>query len=198
VLGGVGSLPGVALGASILTVVPELLRSPELSRVLFYAGLVLALVFLVRPRRQGLLVLAGVIGLGIVLRLAVQVLAASLLSPPTIAVAAVSVSSGFERAAQAFGILIQRWILLPTNPLLIGNLAFVVLVPAMLGWSRMMPGRWKTVLLVPLLYLLAFVWETRLSAEPAITRLLLIGTLLVTLMIFRPQGLLGSRRVEII
>jgi ABC-type branched-subunit amino acid transport system permease subunit len=62
----------------------------------------------------------------------------------------------------------------------------------------MKPGRWKTGLLVPLLYLLAFVWETRLSAEPAITRLLLIGTLLVTLMIFRPQGLLGSRRVEII
>ena len=52
-------------------------------------------------------------------------------------------------------------------------------------------------LLVPLLYLLAFVWETRLSAEPAITRLLLIGTLLVTLMIFRPHGLLGTRRVEI-
>jgi hypothetical protein len=113
-------------------------------------------------------------------------------------VAAVSVSSGFERAAQAFGILIQRWILLPTNPLLAGNLAFVLLVPAMLGWARMRPGRWKPILLAPLLYLLTFVWETRLSAEPAITRLLLIGTLLVTLMIFRPHGLLGSRRVEIV
>lgn len=198
VLGGVGSLPGVALGAGILTVVPELLRSPELSRVLFYAALVLALVFLVRPRRNGLLALAGVIGLGVVLRLVVGVLAPGWLSPPTIQVAAVSVSSGFERASQAFGILIQRWIVLPTNPLLVGNLAFVLMVPAMLAWSRMQPGRWKPVLLVPLLYLLTFVWETRLSAEPAITRLLLIGTLLVTLMIFRPQGLLGSRRVEII
>jgi ABC-type branched-subunit amino acid transport system permease subunit len=45
---------------------------------------------------------------------------------------------------------------------------------------------------------LAFVWETRLAAEPAVTRLLLIGTLLVVLMIVRPQGLLGAKRVEIV
>jgi branched-chain amino acid transport system permease protein len=198
VLGGVGSLPGVVLGAGILSVVPELLRSPELARVLFYACLALALLFLVRPRRNGLAVLAGVIGLGLVLRLAVQALAPGLLSPPTIQVAAVSISSSFERASQSFGVLIQKWLLLPKDPLLAGNLAFTLLVPALLGWARMAPGRWKTVALVPLMYLLAFVWETRLSAEPAITRLLLIGTLLVTLMIFRPHGLLGSRRVEII
>jgi len=198
VLGGVGSLPGVVLGAGILTVVPELLRSPELSRVVFYAALALALLFLVRPRRNGLAVLAGVIGLGLALRLLVQFLAPGLLSPPTIEVAAVSISSGFERAAQAFGIVIQQWILLPKNPLLVGNIAFVILIPALLGWARMPPGRWKPILLVPLLYLLSFVWETRLQAEPAITRLLLIGSLLVTLMIFRPHGLLGTRRVEII
>lgn len=198
VLGGVGSLPGVVLGAGILTVVPELLRSPELSRVVFYAALALALVFLVRPRRNGLAVLVGVIGLGVALRLVVQVLTPGLLSPPTIQVAAVSISSGFERAAQAFGIVIQKWILLPKDPLLVGNLAFVILIPALLGWARMSPGRWKPILLVPLLYLLSFVWETRLQAEPAITRLLLIGSLLVILMIFRPHGLLGTRRVEIV
>jgi ABC-type branched-subunit amino acid transport system permease subunit len=45
---------------------------------------------------------------------------------------------------------------------------------------------------------LAFVWETRLAVEPSITRLLLLGVLLVMLMIYRPQGLLGQRRVEII
>ena len=198
VLGGVGSLPGVVLGAGILTVVPELLRSPELARVVFYGTLALALIFLVRPRRNGLAVLAGVIGLGLVLRLAVQAVAPGLISPPTIQVAAASISSSFERSSQSFGILIQKWILLPKNPLLVGNLAFVLLVPALLGWARMAPGRWKTIALVPLMYLLTFVWETRLSAEPAITRLLLIGTLLVTLMIFRPHGLLGTRRVEIV
>jgi branched-chain amino acid transport system permease protein len=197
VLGGVGSLPGVVLGASILTIVPELLRSPELSRVLFYGGLTLALVFLVRPRRNGLAALIGVIGLGLVLRFLVQTAAPGLLSPPTIKVAAASVSSSFERAAQAFGILIQKWILLPKEPLLPGNIAFVILLPALLGWVGLPPGRWKPILLVPLLYLLTFVWETRLQAEPAITRLLLIGSLLVILMIIRPHGLLGTRRVEI-
>src|SRR6185369_9766789 len=141
---------------------------------------------------------AGVIVLGVVLRLLVQTAAPGVLSAPTIQIAAGSVSSGFERASQAFGILIQKWILLPKDPLLVGNLAFVLLVPALLGWARLRPGRGKLVLLVPLLYLLTFVWETRLSAEPAITRLLLIGSLLVVLMIFRPHGLFGSRRVEIV
>jgi ABC-type branched-subunit amino acid transport system permease subunit len=56
----------------------------------------------------------------------------------------------------------------------------------------------RFVVLVPTLYLLAFVWETRLAVEPSITRLLLLGVLLVMLMIYRPQGLLGQRRVEII
>jgi branched-chain amino acid transport system permease protein len=198
VLGGVGSLPGMVAGAGILSVVPELLRSPELARVMFYGALTLALLLAVRPRRNGLLILAGVVALGIILRVLAQAVAPGFLSAPTIQVAAVSVSSGFERASQAFGILIQRWILLPKDPLLAGNLAFVLLVPALLGWARMRPGRWKPVLLVPLVYLLAFVWETRLSAEPAITRLLLIGSLLVVLMIFRPQGMFGSRRVEIV
>src|SRR5713226_2355085 len=118
-------------------------------------------------------------------------------SPPTIRLASASGSSWFERAAQAFGILIQKWILLPKDPLLSGNIAFVILLPALLGWVRLPPGRWKPILLVPLLYLLTFVWETRLQAEPAITRLLLIGSLLVIQMIIRPHGLLGTRRVEI-
>ena len=49
-------------------------------------------------------------------------------------------------------------------------------------------------MMIPILYLLLFVWETRLSQEPSVTRLIFVGTLLVVLMIFRPQGLLGERR----
>jgi ABC-type branched-subunit amino acid transport system permease subunit len=55
---------------------------------------------------------------------------------------------------------------------------------------------WRTILLPPTLYLAAFVWETRLAAEPAITRQLMIGAILIVMMNARPQGLLGSRRVE--
>jgi ABC-type branched-subunit amino acid transport system permease subunit len=52
------------------------------------------------------------------------------------------------------------------------------------------------VLLVPSLYLASFVWETRLAVEPAITRQLMIGAILIVMMNARPQGLLGARRVE--
>jgi len=198
VLGGLGSLPGVVIGAGILAVIPELLRSPEMARVAFYSAVVLGVALFLRPRRNGLIVLAGVILLGLILRLAAQTLWPDLLSPPTIEVASEQVSTTFKRAAQTFGIYIQKWILLPVDPTPPGNVAFLMLLPALLGWARLQPGRLKAALLVPLLYLLAFVWETRLAAEPAVTRLLLIGTLLVVLMIVRPQGLLGAKRVEIV
>jgi len=51
---------------------------------------------------------------------------------------------------------------------------------------------------VPPLSLTAFVWENRLVVEPSVTRLLLIGALLIVLMNARPQGLLGTSRVEIV
>lgn len=198
VLGGLGSLPGVVIGAGILAVVPELLRSPELARVAFYGAVVLGVLLLLRPRRNGLIVLGSVIVLGFILRLGVQALSPGLLSPPTITVAAASISTAFDRAAQSFGIYVQKWILLPANPTPPGNFAFLVLIPVLLGWARMKPGRLKIGLLVPLLYLLVFVWETRLAEEPAVTRLLLVGTLLVVLMIVRPQGLFGAKRVEVV
>ena len=56
----------------------------------------------------------------------------------------------------------------------------------------------QKVALVPTLYLAAFVWENRLVVEPSITRLILVGVILIVLMNARPQGLLGSARVEIV
>ena len=58
-------------------------------------------------------------------------------------------------------------------------------------------SRWRTILLVPTLYLASFVWETRLVVEPSITRQLMIGAILIVMMNARPQGLLGQRRVEV-
>ena len=48
------------------------------------------------------------------------------------------------------------------------------------------------------MYLAVCVWEARLVGQPAITRQLLIGAILIVMMNARPQGLLGSRRVEIV
>ena len=52
--------------------------------------------------------------------------------------------------------------------------------------------------MIPTLYLASFVWENRLVIEPSITRLILIGVILIVLMNARPQGLLGTSRVEIV
>ena len=52
--------------------------------------------------------------------------------------------------------------------------------------------------LIPTLYLAAFVWENRLVVEPSVTRLILVGVILIVLMNARPQGLLGNARVEIV
>ena len=59
------------------------------------------------------------------------------------------------------------------------------------GWVRL-------ALLVPVLYLAAFVWENVMIAQPEPTRYIILGVLLIGLMILRPPGLLGEKRVEIV
>ena len=70
-------------------------------------------------------------------------------------------------------------------------IAGALLLTLVRGWARM-------ALIVPLLYLAAFVWENVMLAKPEPTRYIVIGTILITLMILRPNGLLGEKRVEII
>ena len=48
------------------------------------------------------------------------------------------------------------------------------------------------------LYLATFVWENVMLAEPEPTRYIVLGALLIALMIARPNGILGERRVEIV
>jgi len=52
--------------------------------------------------------------------------------------------------------------------------------------------------LVPVLYLAACVWANILVAQPAVARFVLIGGMLVGLMAYRPEGLFGKQRVEIV
>ena len=73
----------------------------------------------------------------------------------------------------------------------IGLIAAVLGLTLVRGWVRI-------VLLVPMLYLAAFVWENVMLAKPEPTRYIVLGVILVVLMIRRPNGLLGERRVEIV
>ena len=72
-----------------------------------------------------------------------------------------------------------------------------VLIVAVLALTRM-HGTWRTVAVVPTVYLAAIVWENSFVEQPAVARWILFGSLLVFLMTVRPQGLLGTPRVEIV
>jgi ABC-type branched-subunit amino acid transport system permease subunit len=191
VLGGVGSLPGMIAGSLVITALPELLRPGttlggiEISHILFYAGVLAFLAIFLRSRWRFTLIIGGVIVLGFAVRLLVSSITPEAVTLPT--------------TGSALSKLMQGWLVIPQNAINatgLGNLAFFVVVGLLVALTRL-PRNVRNALLVVVLYLLAFVWETRLSKEPSTARLLLTGVLLVMLMNYRPQGLFGQRRVEI-
>jgi ABC-type branched-subunit amino acid transport system permease subunit len=186
VLGGLGSLPGAIAGAFLLSVIPELLRGPDTARLLFYGGIVALILLQIKPRWRGAALLVAVLALGFAVKLV-----AIALWPESLGAAPAPVASGL-------GALAQRWLVFPVNATLVGNLLFVVVIGMLMIVSRVRRASLRFALLVPALYLLAFVWETRLAAEPSVTRLLFFGAILVLLMTNRPHGLFGKPRVEVV
>ncbi|MEN3340763.1 MAG: branched-chain amino acid transport system permease protein [Actinomycetota bacterium] len=183
ILGGAGSIGGVILGALVVNISLEVLRTPGNATWIFYVVIVATLVAKLRPWRWTAVVLAGTVGLGFAAH----------------AIAASAWPRGTAGEAPVGGVLgsgLRHWILFPSNPRMIGNVAFVVLVLAVLGLT-LLHGWPQKLALIPTLYLAAFVWENRLAVEPSVTRLILIGVILIVLMNARPQGLLGTARVEI-
>jgi branched-chain amino acid transport system permease protein len=183
ILGGAGSLGGVILGALVVNVSLEVLRTPGHATWIFYVLLTATLLVKVRPWRWLAIVVAGTIGLGY----AVHAIASSAW-PRSV--------GGQTSVGGTLGSWLQGWVLHPSNPRMIGNVAFVLLVLAVLALTLLHDWqRWLA--MIPTLCLAAFVWENRLVVEPSITRLILIGVILIVLMNARPQGLLGTARVEI-
>ncbi|MQA74831.1 MAG: ABC transporter ATP-binding protein [Solirubrobacterales bacterium] len=184
ILGGAGSLAGAILGAVVVSVSLELLRDADQATVLFYGLLLAGLLARVRPWRKLAAVLGGTIALG----LALHAIAAAVW-PEAVA--------GTPQATGALGDALDAWLVLPEGATTAGNIGFVVLVAAIILFTQVRE-RTRTLLLVPVIYLAAFVWEARLVQEPSVTRQLLLGALLVVVMISRPRGLLGSERKEIV
>ncbi len=183
ILGGAGSIAGAATGALLVMVIYDgLLRSPADSGYLFYGLILLTLLVKLRPWRRLGLVLAATVALGF----AAHAIAA--------AISARAVAGG-PASTVWVATALRDWVIVPANATVAGNYGFVALVCLLIALVQAGP-RARTILLPPALYLASFVWETRLVTEPAVTRQLLIGAILIVMMNARPQGLLGARRVE--
>ena len=97
-----------------------------------------------------------------------------------------------------FSGVISHWVVVPaTLSPWVGQVAYGVLIASVLGVT-LLRGWVRVIALPPTLYLAAFVWENLMIPNPGPTRYIVLGLLLIVLMIVRPNGLLGERRVEII
>jgi ABC-type branched-subunit amino acid transport system permease subunit len=93
---------------------------------------------------------------------------------------------------------IRRWLITPQDFRMAGNIAYVVTILLVMASSRIKSEIGRLVLIIATVYTLVMAWELRMSNEPSVTRLIVVGLMLVLLMIYRPNGLLGTRRVEIV
>ncbi len=185
ILGGAGSIAGAVLGGLVLAVTLDgFLRSPTQAGYIFYGVILLTLLVKLRPWTRLAAVAAATVAFGLVVHAIVKAISAS-------AVAGGPQSSGW------IADVLRHWVVVPSNPAGAGNVGYVVLICMLVALVRL-PGRWRTLLLVPTLWLAACVWEGRLVAEPSVTRQILLGAILIVMMNARPQGLFGARRVEVV
>src|SRR5262249_19707325 len=164
---------------------PELLRSSENARFLFYGVLLLALFVAMRPWYRPVIVLFGTIAFGFV----VHAIVGAAWSRGT---------AGHIDGGGKVGRALQHWVILPTHVDRIASWAYFALICAALILT-LIQGWWRTLALIPTLYLAAFVWENQLVQQVSgATRLILLGALLVVIMNVRPAGIFGTARVEIV
>lgn len=191
ILGGAGNLFGVAVGAVVISLALEALRTPSNASWVFYIGLAATLPALVRPWRwrSAALVVGATVAFGFAVRAVVGALWPGGTAGETVGEASID---GW----------VSSWVLLEDNPApevpsALGKVAFVALIACVLALTLLRGGR-RLAALVPVLYLAACVWENVLVPQSAVTRFIILGALLVGMMAARPQGLLGTRRVEIV
>ena len=184
ILGGLGSIGGVVIGALVVNGAPELLRSSSNARFLFYGVLLLALFIAMRPWYKPVVVLLGTIAFGF----AVHGIASAVWSRGT---------AGHIEGGGQLGRALEHWVLLPRNTSSIAGWAYFALIVAALVLT-LLRGWWRALALIPTLYLASFVWENKLVEQVSgATRLILLGGLLVVIMNVRPSGIFGTSRVEI-
>jgi branched-chain amino acid transport system permease protein len=184
VLGGAGSIAGAIAGGIIVLALEQMLSSPLDAGYLFYGLIVLTLFLKIRPWRNLIAVLVGIVVFGFLANLIVGAVSSS-------AVAGTPGSAGW------IGSVVNDWVIVPRNAVGYGNVLFMLVIVLVLALIRLQ-GTARLVLVVPTVYLAACCWESRLIVNPAITTQILLGVILIVTMAARPNGLLGTPRVETI
>ena len=183
ILGGSGNQAGVVLGALIISPLLEILRDAGKSRVAFFVALVCGLLLLSRRRPRLAYVGLAALALGFVVH--------------AICGAVNSTWVAGEHAG-GFAGLVDHWVVAPAHVASwIPPVTYIGVIAAALVCT-LLRGRLRDVALVPTLYLAAFVWENVMLSKPEPARYIVLGLILIVLMILRPNGLLGERRVEIV
>jgi ABC-type branched-subunit amino acid transport system permease subunit len=183
ILGGSGSQSGVVLGALVVSPLLEMLRDPGKARVLFYIALVGGTLLAFRISRKLGIVAGGTIVLGFVVHAIAGAIDGSWVAGEK--------GGGFPGT-------VAHWVLVPAHlARWLPATAYIGLIGAALLCS-LARGPLRLVLVVPTLYLAAFVWENVMLKNPEPARFIVLGLVLIALMIIRPNGLLGERRVEIV
>ena len=183
ILGGQGNLAGVTVGAVLVSVLLELLRDASDARPLLYAFVLIALIFVFGRSRKLAVVLGGTIVFGFVAH----------------AVAG-AINGDWTGGTTENGLssLVANWVIVPEQMVnWLGPVSYIGLICVALALT-LLHGWVRTILLIPTLYLAAFVWENVLLAQPDATRYIVLGMMLIVLMVLRPNGLFGERRMEII
>ena len=183
ILGGSGSMPGVVAGALIIGPLLELLREPSKARGVFLIALVGGLVFAFRRSRTLGVISATTLALGFALHAIASSLHGSWVAG--------------EHAGGVAGTW-AHWVIVPAHlASWVAPTTYVTLIAAALLLT-LTRGLLRLVLLPPVIYLAAFVWENVMLVDPEPTRYIVLGLILIALMVLRPNGLLGERRVEIV
>ena len=106
-------------------------------------------------------------------------------------------TSGQVTSGGFLGGVIKNWVLIPEHPSRLAVYGYLMLIVSVTVLVQL-KGWWRIAVLVPTLYLTAFVWENLMIQQPSVTRQVLLGLMLIAVMTIRPQGLFGQAKVEIV
>ena len=184
VLGGAGSIAGAIAGGIIVWALEQMLSSPLDAGYLFYGLILLTLFLKVRPWRNLVAVLVGIVVFGFVANLIAGAISSSF-------------TAGSPGSSGWIGAAVNGWVIVPADPVGYGNILYVVMICLVIALVRVQ-ATWRLALMVPTVYVAACCWESRLIVNPAVTTQIMLGVILIVTMAARPNGLLGTPRVEML